>query len=175
MIRIIKRMIITFCLQPKVNRNIFTFAERKKSGMTRVNFFDAEYIPDKKLTYSVIAALCRGSWIFVRHCDRKTWEIPGGHIEDGESPSEAAARELEEETGAKKFDLECVATYSVEKEGSFGFGRIFFAEVHSLGKIPDLSEIAEVTLSDHLPENLTYPDIQTGLFRKVLEFLKKKD
>lgn len=143
--------------------------------MVNVIFFDPEFIPGGKLTYSVIAARYSCRWIFVRHQDRTTWEIPGGHIKDGESPYEAAARELEEETGAKKFDLECVATYSVEKEGSFGYGRIFFAEVHSLGKIPDLSEISEVTFSDHLPENLTYPDIQPGLFHKVLEFLKEKN
>ena len=140
--------------------------------MTKVNFYDIDYVPEGKLTYSVIAAKYKGEWLFVRHHDRATWEIPGGHIEDGESPSEAAARELEEETGAMEFDIECVATYSVEQEGRTGFGRLFFAEVHTLGAIPDLSEIAEVKLSDHLPERLTYPDIQRKLFVRVKEFLE---
>lgn len=30
---------------------------------------------------------------------RRTWELPGGHIETGESPRQAAARELLEESG----------------------------------------------------------------------------
>jgi 8-oxo-dGTP diphosphatase len=139
--------------------------------MTSVRFYDPSFIPQGKLTYSVIAAKSNGSWIFVRHQNRKTWEIAGGHIEDGETPDDAAGRELMEETGATDFKLECVSTYSVEKEGSTGWGRLFFAEVLHLGPIPDTSEIAEIKLSDHLPENLTYPDIQPLLFGRIEEFL----
>ncbi|MCU0455476.1 MAG: NUDIX domain-containing protein [Bacteroidales bacterium] len=139
--------------------------------MVKVNFFDPEFVPEGKLTYSVIAASFRGEWLFVKHRLRDTWEIPGGHIEEGESSSEAASRELTEETGALDFDLECVATYSVEKEGKTGYGRLYFAEVKRSGAINDDSEIEEVMLSDHLPNDLTYPDIQPGLFLKVLDFL----
>ncbi|MCU0460542.1 MAG: NUDIX domain-containing protein [Bacteroidales bacterium] len=142
--------------------------------MTKVNFFNTGYLPQSGLTYSVIAARYKGKWLFVRHCDRATWEIAGGHIEEGESPFHAAGRELTEETGAKEFDLECVATYSVEQEGRTGYGRLFFANVLKLGQIPDKSEIAEVKLMDHLPDDLTYPDIQPNLFAKVLEFLREK-
>ncbi|MCX6334352.1 MAG: NUDIX domain-containing protein [Bacteroidia bacterium] len=143
--------------------------------MTKVNFYDTDFVPEGKLTYSVIAAKFKGEWILVRHRDRTTWEIPGGHIEKGETPFEAAGRELAEETGSTEFDLRCVATYSVEKDGRTGFGRLFVAEVDSIGKIPDVSEIAEVQFSDHLPENLTYPDIQPYLFAKALEFISKNN
>jgi 8-oxo-dGTP diphosphatase len=138
--------------------------------MTIVKFYDPSYVPDSKLTYSVIAARFKDKWLFVRHKDRTTWEIAGGHIEENESPFDAASRELAEETGAKDFRLDCVATYSVEKDGSTGFGRLFFADVLSLGELPDNSEIKEVILNDHLPESLTYPDIQPLLFRRVIEY-----
>ena len=36
--------------------------------------------------------------MFVRHPQRG-WEIPGGHLNDGETPEEAMIRELFEETG----------------------------------------------------------------------------
>ena len=140
--------------------------------MTEVNFFDALFIPDSKLTYSVISARYDTKWIFVRHQKRSTWEIAGGHIENGETSYEAAERELLEETGALKFNLVCIATYSVTIDGETGWGRLYLAEVSNIGPIPDISEIAEINLLDHIPENLTHPDIQQHLFNKTVEYLK---
>jgi 8-oxo-dGTP diphosphatase len=142
--------------------------------MTEVEFFDPLFVPDSKLTYSVISARFKGRWIFVRHQKRSTWEIAGGHIEEGETSFEAAGRELMEETGALKFELICVATYSVTIDGDTGWGRLYFAEVTEIGPIPDISEIAEIVLSDHLPENLTHPNIQPHLFNKTITYLKIK-
>jgi 8-oxo-dGTP diphosphatase len=139
--------------------------------MTEVKFYDQLYEPDAKLTYSVISAKFKNRWIFVRHHKRNTWEIAGGHIEKGETSYEAASRELMEETGAVRFNLNCVATYSVKKEGETGFGRLYFAEVFELGAVPDISEIAEIMLLNHLPENLTHPDIQPYLFDKTIEYI----
>ena len=139
--------------------------------MTTVNFYDPLYIPDSKLTYSVISAKYKGQWIFVRHQKRSTWEIAGGHIEPGETSYEAAGRELMEETGAITFTLECLATYSVTIDGETGWGRLYMAYVTEIGPIPDISEIAEAKFSDLLPENLTHPDIQPFLFKKTLEYI----
>ena len=130
------------------------------------------FVPEVNLTYSVISARFEGKWIFVRHQQRSTWEIAGGHIEKGESSFEAAGRELTEETGALKFDLTCIATYSVTKAGETGWGRIYFAMVYEIGPVPDTSEIAEIVLLDHIPGNLTHPDIQPHLFNKTVDFLK---
>jgi len=142
--------------------------------MTRVRFYDKYYVPGGRLLYSVISAMYRGKWIFVRHHLRNTWEICGGHIEDDESSDEAARREVVEETGAGEFTLECIATYSVERKGEKNYGRLYFADVTRLDRINDTSEIAEIRLMDTLPQALTYPDIQTHLFRKTLEFLGNK-
>lgn len=136
--------------------------------MTQVDFYKPSYNPGKPLTYSVISAKYGNRWILVRHHKRTTWEIPGGHIEKGETADEAASRELIEETGAIEFTIKCVATYSVVKNGETGYGRLYFAEVTSIGPVPDISEIAEVRLMDSLPENLTYPDIQPLLFKRIL-------
>jgi 8-oxo-dGTP diphosphatase len=142
--------------------------------MTTVNFYDPLYTPDTKLTYSVISAKYQGKWIFVRHQKRTTWEIAGGHIEEGETSFEAAGRELMEETGALKFTLKCLATYSVTIDGETGWGRLYLADVSEIGAIPDISEIAEAMFSDRLPANLTHPDIQPYLFRKTEEYINLK-
>jgi 8-oxo-dGTP diphosphatase len=142
--------------------------------MTEVIFYDPLFTPDIRLTYSVIAAKYGDKWIYVRHHRRNTWEIPGGHIEENETSDDAAKRELMEETGAADFKIECVATYSVLKDGKRGFGRLYLADISKLGPVPDISEIAEIKILDSLPENLTHPDIQPHLFKKVITFLKTK-
>jgi 8-oxo-dGTP diphosphatase len=141
--------------------------------MTEVKFYEPQFEPDSVLTYSVIPARYENNWIFVRHHKRTTFEIAGGHIEPGETSHEAACRELMEETGALTFDIECIATYSVFKDGKTGWGRLYLADIKELGPIPDISEIAEAILLDHLPENLTHPDIQPHLFERTLKYMTK--
>ena len=123
--------------------------------------------------YAVVAARFQNQWIFVRHRDRATWEIPGGHIEPGETPDMAASRELMEETGATEFKIHPVAAYAVEKDEIITYGWLYFAEVHKLGKLPE-SEIAEIMLLKHLPGELTYSLIQPILFEEVIKFLEKQ-
>lgn len=59
---------------------------------------------------NVIPVTRDGRLVFVRQFRFGTWadslEIPGGMLEAGESPEEAAARELEEETGYRAGRLE---------------------------------------------------------------------
>jgi 8-oxo-dGTP diphosphatase len=139
--------------------------------MVKVDFYDSDYLCSEKFIYSVIAAKSRKGWVFVRHHSRNTFEIPGGHIEENETPLQAAERELFEETGALLFTLKTVCTYSVTIDGETRFGKLFYAEIEDLGPVPDISEIAEITFMDNLPDPVTYPEIQPHLFKKVLHFL----
>jgi 8-oxo-dGTP diphosphatase len=140
--------------------------------MTEVNFYGPDFSPEDRLIYSVVTARYGDKWIFVRHHRRHTFEIPGGHIEGEEMPEEAAKRELMEETGAIKFSLECVSTYSVTMGNETRFGRLYFAVVSEIGVVPDTSEIEEIAFMDYLPVPVTYPDIQPLLFKKVVDYLK---
>ncbi len=130
-----------------------------------VAFFDInEKLP---LKYSVVVAQYGDKWVFCRHKDRTTYEIPGGHIEEGETTYEAARRELYEETGITDADILPVCIYKVNDSGM-----LFYAKANKLGEFPD-SEIAEVVLASDLPIELTYPAIQPYLFERVKEFLKE--
>ena len=137
-----------------------------------VSFPEARTITNRDLTYVVIVAEYKGKWIFCKHKDRDTWEIPGGHIEPGENPVEAAARELQEETGAEAFGLKRICAYLVEHEERISYGILFHARVKKLKKMPN-SEIEEIFFDDNLPRKLTYPEIQPNLFYKVKTELVK--
>lgn len=102
--------------------------------------------------FAVIFARYDGKWIFARHKARTTWETAGGHIEPGETPVEAARRELFEETGALEAEITPVCDYRAGDRS----GMVFLAEVKAMGALPE-SEMAEIGFFDGLPENLTYP------------------
>lgn len=108
-----------------------------------------------------------GKFVFVRHKLRDTWELPAGHIEKGETPYEAACRELFEETGALKYKLQYLFDYSVTISGETCFGRFYRVNISEIGPLP-LYEIAEIQLTDFIPENLTYPEIQTRLMKEAI-------
>lgn len=130
-------------------------------------------IDNCRFDFAVIHAVYQGKWIFVRHKDRETWEIPGGHREINEDINITASRELYEETGSLKYNLEPVCDYSVTKEGVTTFGRLFYAEVTELGQLPE-SEINEIALMTEIPDLLTYPDILPHLHKRVLRYLDEK-
>lgn len=119
--------------------------------------------------YVVVFARYRDKWIFCRHRERTTWECPGGHIEPGESPMDAAKRELFEETGSLAFDIHPLCDYWACDEPhetriiGWANGMVFYAQVHTLGPLPE-SEMAEIACFDTLPAQLTYPDIVPTLF-----------
>ena len=137
-----------------------------------VAILEKESVPLKKLTYVVMGARYGDQWIFVKHRDRVTWEMPAGHIEPGEHPDEAAEREVIEETGAEAYNLSYLLDYSVTVNGKREFGRLYFAEVQEMGPLPQY-EIDQRMLSEELPRSLTYPDVQKVLFGKILDHTSK--
>ena len=69
--------------------------------MIKVNFY--ENINDALLKFAVIIAKADGKWVFCKHKERDTYEVPGGHRETGENILDTAKRELYEETGALEY------------------------------------------------------------------------
>ncbi len=128
-------------------------------------------IQQSQLSYVVIAARENGKWVFVRHRERRTWEIPAGHIEPEENADQAAYRELREETGTVKATLKHLCDYRVTVEGETESGRLYGAEIHKRKSNLE-HEIVEVRLSSDLPSSLTYPEVQTVLFEHAKELLR---
>jgi len=134
---------------------------------TTITYFPKDTFTADQLTYVVMIARYKNQWLLVRHRDRTTWEVPGGHIEPGEPANEAAARELFEETGATAYTLSVVCDYSVTQSSITRHGRLYYAYIKTLGPLPE-SEIAEVKRFAEIPENLTYLDIHPALLTQYL-------
>ena len=117
----------------------------------------------KTYKYVVIFARHNGKWVFCKHKERTTWETAGGHIEKGESPLDAAKRELYEESGAEDFIITPACDYWAADETSQANGVVFYANINRFGSMPD-SEMERAELFDNLPINLTYPGITPILF-----------
>lgn len=131
-----------------------------------VKFYESA--ENRNLKYSVIVSRYRGKWLFCKHRERETFEIPGGHRETGETPEQAARRELYEETGATRYALTELCVYSVaEAGGPETFGMLYFAEIEELSPLPDF-EMEWVECFDGLPERLTYPEIQPFLLHEAV-------
>lgn len=129
-----------------------------------------ESYDEKLLKYSVIVSYRLGKCAFCKHRERVTLELPGGHIEQGESAEEAAKRELYEETGALQYKLQKIGCYAVtDDNGDTTYGMLFYAVIEEIGAIPP-SEICSVYFLDEPPESIdkwTYPDIQPKLLERV--------
>lgn len=118
--------------------------------------------------YVVILSRMDGKWLFSRHKARTTWETQGGHIEAGETPEQAARRELWEESGAVDYVIRPVFDYWAGDRTGSAVGVVFEASIRALGSIPD-SEMAEARCFDGLPDNLTYPGITPVIAAELLK------
>ena len=138
--------------------------------MLEVKFYDQ--VEDNLLKFAVIISKTDGKWVFCKHKDRDTYEIPGGHREFGESIMETARRELMEETGATEFNIKPICVYSVkgknrvnENADDESFGMLFIADIVSFEELH--SEIEEILITDTVVENWTYPLIQPKLIEEA--------
>lgn len=135
-----------------------------------MKFFDS--VNDNLLKFAVIIAKTEGKWVFCKHRERDTYEVPGGHREIGEDILETAKRELREETGAVDFDIRPVCVYSVkgktrinENMDDESFGMLYYANIYSFEELH--SEIEKILITDTLVENWTYPLIQPKLLEEA--------
>ena len=142
----------------------------KREEMIEVNFYDE--VDDSLLEFAVIISKSNGKWVFCKHKERDTFEVPGGHRDTGEKIEDTAVRELKEETGAVDFNIKPVCVYSVkgktrvnENAAKESFGMLYAAEIFSFEEIH--SEIEKIVLSDDLIRQWTYPLIQPKLISEA--------
>jgi len=70
--------------------------------------------------------------------------------------------------------MEPVTCYSVDSGTGKQYGRLFYAEVETLGDIIDTAEIEGVRVFRRLPRNLSLPEVMTFLFRVARQYAAGK-
>ena len=141
-----------------------------------------EDVDDKLLEFAVIISKSQGKWVFCKHKERDTYEVPGGRREGNEAILDTAKRELNEETGAIDFSIKKICVYSVigktrvNESGDESYGMLYYADIKEFEKELH-SEIEKIVLLDELPTKWTYPLIQPVLieeFQRRTKDLKRK-
>ena len=121
----------------------------------------------------VVIPKYKGNWLLARHVDRHSLAFPSGGLMDGESPWEAAGRELREECGALDVQLWPVAVYGELTGGGLRYGQVFFAYIWSLVQDPPYIK-AESCFFDESMEGLSRSSPQSWLLEKVDRWLTER-
>lgn len=102
--------------------------------------------------------------LFILRNDSRTWAQPGGAVESGELPTEAVAREVEEETGIKVRPVRLVAVY-YRQERPHGLLLFSFRCLQEGGELATSRESPSVGFIGVYPR----PSPMLGIHRERLE------
>ena len=130
--------------------------------MFEIQIFDLGYCKEEELTRVICVSKYKDQYVFSYNKKRNGWEIPGGHIEKGETWKDAVKREMYEETGATKIDVEPICVYKIST-----YGLLCYCEILELEELPKEYEMEKIIFSDSLPENLTFPESSKVYFKTV--------
>lgn len=132
--------------------------------MLEIKTYDLGYCDEKEYTRVVCVCRYKDKFVFSYNKKREGWEIPGGHVEEGETWEEAAKREMYEETGATKIELDPICVYKINS-----FALLCYCEILEIEELPKEYEMDKIIFSDELPENLTFPEA----YKLYFEIVKK--
>ncbi len=91
-------------------------------------------------------------WLLTKHSQRGL-EFPGGHVESGETPREAAIREVYEETGGVVDELTYIGQYIVHSEEVI-VKNIYFAQIGEMERKEEYLETEGPQVIQTLPKNI---------------------
>ncbi|WLR50307.1 nucleoside triphosphatase YtkD [Bacillus tianshenii] len=129
---------------------MFTFTDYY-DNVVKLSFDDHPFSNTPKHVW----VICRfqNHWLLTKH-KRRGIEFPGGKVEKGETPHQAAIREVFEETGASVANLYYIGQYEVCGKGGTIIKNIYYADINKIEAQRSYYETEGPVLLDSLPDNL---------------------
>lgn len=127
---------------------------------------------DAPLTHALIVVKCMGKYLFMYNKWRKSWELPGGVIEDGETARQCVIRELFEETNQKIDEVEFRGLMKFKLQPDFHgperteYGALFSGQLVQLDEFIENEEAKSIILWDSVSNIGPVEEID----KKLIEF-----
>lgn len=113
--------------------------------LARFEGFSKEYYVSDQGQRAAVVAVQNNKVLFVRQyrllIDALSYEIPGGRVDESETPEAAAIRECLEETGVRCLNLKPLISYHLSLDVSKNYTSVFYTE--------EAEEITKGSLDQH--------------------------
>lgn len=115
--------------------------DRNGNRLLALDFVDESVVnarhSEPVLPLSLVVVTYEGKVLMIFNRWRQEWELPGGMIEAGETPRQAAFRELLEETGvtAERLSFEARALFSLKSPDRLEYAAVYSTQLDALPEL----------------------------------------
>jgi len=126
--------------------------------------------PDAALPLALVVAVSDDKCLLVFNRWRQEWELPGGMLEPGESPVQAAQREFVEETGQSTPELTFygMVLFRLAPDDRLEYAAIYLAGIGQVDPFEPNEEIAAIRLWEPTSAGDDISVLDADIVRRVM-------
>ncbi|GEM47549.1 NUDIX domain-containing protein [Deinococcus cellulosilyticus] len=143
-----------------INRRGDVFVEFYRVPESEVSVF-------QPLTHALVVGKSAEGFLLMFNIWKQKWEVPGGYIDPGETPRQAAGRELLEETSQQaELHFAGIMKFQLQPDGRIEHGALFLADIQQLKPFTPNEEASKIHFWDRLEDIGDVDEID----QKLLDF-----